>query len=530
MREMGKKMQNKPISLLQLFPEIQQLMQSVSFKNADDSNVDLSAIKISGINEDSREIVSGDLFVARDGEHFKGSDYIESAAKNGALVAIVRNANTYIDSKCYSIPVIGIKDLEQRLGLIAAKIFGGCVDKLNIIGITGTNGKTSCAHFLAQALNSLGVNTFIIGTVGNGHPSALQEASRTTPDACSLHKLLAQFYQQGAQTVVMEVSSHALEQGRVAGVPFNVAAFTNLSRDHLDYHGSMQAYGQAKSLLFTNFLAKHKVLNLKDDFNKQLITRLREQGDNTLVTYSEDEHIAADYTAKQLNLVGGISFKLETDSGEMSVNTALIGQFNVANLLLCIAVLSRLGFSNQQVVESTKQLRTVPGRMQNIVCERLESQPLVVVDYAHTPDALQKALHACRVHCKERLLVVFGCGGDRDPGKRAEMAEFAEQYADFVYVTSDNPRTEDPMHVIDMVVAGLSNQARFEVLENRKEAIFKAVNMAGENDVVLVAGKGHEDYQEIMGVKHKFLDASVVLEALDTIANEQDKAKQVGKS
>ncbi len=495
------------VSLLALFPQLKQLLCAAQCQD----------ITLTGICEDSRAIVDGDLFVARDGEHFKGEDYIEAAANNGAFAALVCGTQERVNTADYSIPVISLNNLEHQLGSIAAQVFNNCIQQLNIIAITGTNGKTSCAHFLAQALNSLAVNTFIIGTLGNGHPDALEMATSTTPNACQLHTLLAKFHSQGAQTVVMEVSSHALAQGRVNGIAFQAAAFTNLSRDHLDYHGSMQAYGAVKSRLFTDFKVEHRVLNLADDFNRSLARRLQSDLDVSIATYSEDQNIPADFVASGLNLQSGIHFTMRTKRGDVDISTALIGKFNVANLLLCIALLSKLGFSNQQIISSVKQLKTVPGRMQNILCEQLPSHPLVVVDYAHTPDALQKALQACRVHCRGQLYVVFGCGGDRDVGKRAEMAQLAENFADHLIVTSDNPRTEDPHSIIQMILKGLSKTAVYTVNQDRRAAIDNAINLANNNDVVLVAGKGHEDYQEIMGVKQHFSDAQVLLDSLKSL-------------
>lgn len=503
----SKRIKMTGVSLLALFPQFKQLLWAAQCQH----------ITLTGICEDSRTIVDGDLFVARDGEHFKGEDYIEAAATRGALAALVCGTEELVNTDDYSIPVISLNNLQHQLGSIAAQIFNNCTEQLNIIAITGTNGKTSSAHFLAQALNSLAVNTFIIGTLGNGHPDALETATNTTPNACQLHSLLAKFYAQGAQTVVMEVSSHALAQGRVNGIAFQAAAFTNLSRDHLDYHGSMQAYGAVKSRLFTDFEVEHKVLNLADDFNRSLAIRLHIDNDLSVATYSEDQNVSADFVASALDLQSGINFTIKTKQGDVEISTALIGKFNVANLLLCITLLSKLGFSNQQIISSVKQLKTVPGRMQNILYEQLASQPLVVVDYAHTPDALQKALQACRVHCRGQLYVVFGCGGDRDVGKRVEMAKMAENFADYLIVTSDNPRTEDPNSIIDMILNGLSKHAVYIVNQDRQAAIDKAINLAKPNDVVLVAGKGHEDYQEIMGVKQHFSDAQVILDILKNL-------------
>ncbi len=515
---------NRKIYLETLFAEIAATLPS-------NGNVDWRAIQVTGIKEDSRYIASGDVFVARDGEHFKGTDYIGAAVANGAVAVLVNKSAQWpcaIDLHSFPVPVIALDNLCDEIGEIAAQVFNNVVAKLNIIGITGTNGKTSCAHYIAQALNSLKVKTYIIGTLGNGDPAALQEASRTTPDACALQQMFAQFYHAGAQAVVMEVSSHALEQGRVKGVPFNAVAFTNLSRDHLDYHGSMQAYGAAKSRLFTEFLVPHRILNADDSYNRQLLARLDQVQRESTVTFSENLNQEADVTALDCSLHNGLQFSVTHRQTSVDINTQLLGKFNVANLLLTCCVLFRLGYTDRQVQSSVSALQAVPGRMQNVL--EYPSQPVCIVDYAHTPDALDKALQASRVHCSGQLTVVFGCGGDRDNGKRAEMAIVAQRLADSVIVTSDNPRTEEPLAIIDMITAGFTDSARFSVISDRKAAIIAAINNAVVGDVVLVAGKGHEDYQEIMGRKEHFLDAQVVAQALAEKDNNGSSPEILGTS
>jgi len=485
-----------------------------------------AGLKVSGIKEDSRKITTGDLFVARDGEHFKGTDFIEKAIALGAVAILVEKyhaTDADVDFEAYPVPVIAIAGLALKVGEVAAKVFANIIQKLNIIGITGTNGKTSCAHYLAQSLNSLGVNTFIIGTLGNGHPNALEEASRTTPDACSLQQLFAQFYAQGAQAVVMEVSSHALEQGRVQGVPFNLVAYTNLSQDHLDYHGTMQAYADAKAKLFTDFAANHCVLNKDDKYNHQLLGRLEASNICSLYSYSENLDSGAQFVALDASLKQGLAFELAVKDQSIAINTTLIGKFNVANLLLCATSLYALGYSLVQIKQALAALTPVPGRMQQIKLNENLQQPLCVVDYAHTPDALEKALTACRIHTQKQLFVVFGCGGDRDQTKRALMAKVAERFADQVIITSDNPRTENPDMIIEMIKTGLSESSDYRVDSDRKRAITMAIRTASDGDVVLIAGKGHEDYQDIMGVKHHFLDAQVVSEVLLQIAKEREE-------
>jgi UDP-N-acetylmuramoyl-L-alanyl-D-glutamate--2,6-diaminopimelate ligase len=479
------------------------------------------SLMITGMSEDSRSVSAGDLFVARDGAAFKGCDFIESAAQQGAVAALVENLSknqTYIDLKTYSIPVIYVENLTFCIGKIAAKVHQNVSEKLNIIGITGTNGKTSCAHYLAQILNALGLKTYLIGTLGNGAPDALQESAGTTPDACRLHKMFAEFYQQGARAVVMEVSSHALEQGRVEGVAFNTIAYTNLSRDHLDYHANMQAYAAAKNRLFTDFAATNRILNLDDSYNRDLLLSLEDVVGVT--TYSESGDRSADFVAEKVSLANGLVIKVSAEcEGQLlgfDIRANVLGKFNVATLLLCTAVLTKIGYSRQQIEQSMAQVVTVPGRMQSVVFDPHLAQTLCIVDYAHTPDALEKALQASRFHCQHKLILVFGCGGDRDAGKRAEMAKIAEQFADQIIVTSDNPRAEDPVAIIAMIAKGFSLAADYSIENDRRKAIFQAISLACKQDVVLIAGKGHEDYQEIMGIKQPFLDADVVLEGLSS--------------
>jgi len=322
---------------------------------------------------------------------------------------------------------------------------------------------------------------------------------------------------------VMEVSSHALEQGRVQGVPFNLVAYTNLSQDHLDYHGTMQAYADAKAKLFTDFAANHCVLNKDDKYNHQLLGRLEASNICSLYSYSENLDSGAQFVALDASLKQGLAFELAVKDQSIAINTTLIGKFNVANLLLCATSLYALGYSLVQIKQALAALIPVPGRMQQIKLNENLQQPLCVVDYAHTPDALEKALTACRIHTQKQLFVVFGCGGDRDQTKRALMAKVAERFADQVIITSDNPRTENPDMIIEMIKTGLSESSDYRVDSDRKRAITMAIRTASDGDVVLIAGKGHEDYQDIMGVKHHFLDAQVVSEVLLQIAKEREE-------
>ncbi|SIT09433.1 UDP-N-acetylmuramoyl-L-alanyl-D-glutamate--2,6-diaminopimelate ligase [Neptunomonas antarctica] len=489
--------------------------------------------KVMGLSSDSRHVQPGDLFVARDGITHRGVDFIEQAVDAGAIAAVVEAWTTSQDDlSCFGIPVIRIENLADKAGVFAAAMLGQPSTKMTLIGVTGTNGKTSCAHYIAQALTALGTKTALIGTVGNGFPDALNTATHTTPDAITVQRLLSDFYAQGAQAVVMEVSSHALDQGRVSGVQFDVVALTNLSRDHLDYHGSMDAYAEAKSLLFTTknvaIGVVHKkrniVLNADDDFGRQLARQLTAGNvpfclfssdlNNTQLTNTELNSGVlkqADVAVNQCVLSRlGVQLSLTIPGGRVRFEAPVVGDFNVSNLLLTVSVLSQLDLSAAQIEMAMAQVSAVPGRMECLTCA---GRPAVVIDYAHTPDALEKALLAARKHCSQQLWIVFGCGGDRDTGKRAEMAAIAEQFADRVVVTSDNPRTESPDAIIEMIMRGFNRPGQVVTLADRYEAINMAMQQASAEDLVLVAGKGHEDYQEIMGVKYPFSD-KVVVESL----------------
>lgn len=479
-------------------------LQELTIAGTDDVSANLL---VKGICSDSRQVKPGDLFVARDGVAHRGIDFIAQAAKAGAVAAIVdQHSYPDLESFSFSIPVFKVRNLAQKVSGFAAQMLDNPSSRMTVIGITGTNGKTSCAHYVAQALNALGIRTAIIGTVGNGFPEALEQATHTTPDAIRLQQLLAAFEAQGAKAVVMEVSSHALDQGRVAGVMFDVVAMTNLSRDHLDYHGSMDAYAHAKARLFTEFDVKQRVLNLDDDYVKSLAEKLQ-KGSKDTMTFSL--YTQADvYATSCLLSREGIQLSVNAKGEEHVINLPVIGAFNASNILLMLSVLRSLDMPFMDIVGVASQISAVPGRMEVFA---KEGMPTVVVDYAHTPDALEKALLAAREHCQATLWVVFGCGGDRDIGKRAEMARAAEAFADKVVVTSDNPRTEAPEEIIDMIISGFKEPAAVTRCVDREEAILWALGQAEKNDLVVIAGKGHEDYQEIMNVKYPFSDKAVVM-------------------
>ena len=469
---------------------------------------DLAGMKISGICQDSRNVKPGDLFFARDGVSHKGIDFVCSAAAEGAVAAIVDDvALAAADSINVTIPLIGVPDVAALIGGVASRFYGEPSLNMRVVGVTGTNGKTSCAHYIAQVLEFCGETCGLVGTVGNGLLGQLRDATHTTPDAIQLQKMLAELKHQGASVVVMEVSSHALDQQRVAGVHFDAAAFTNLSRDHLDYHGNMESYGAAKARLFCDMDIDHQVVNADDAYGNRILAL---QDGQQRISFGESE--GADVRATDITLSAtGIRAQIVTLQGTFEMEAGLIGRFNLSNLLLTIAIAERLGCSLNQIDAALRQLQAVPGRMQRA----LNDQPLVVVDYAHTPDALEKALESLRTHCHGLLWCVFGCGGDRDTGKRTQMAEVAEKLADRVVVTSDNPRTEDPQQIIAMIMSGFQDADQVLKEADRVRAIEKAIAELKPQDTLLIAGKGHENYQDIQGVKMPFDDLAVARTALD---------------
>lgn len=474
---------------------------------------DLAQLQISGICQDSRNVKPGDLFFARDGVNHKGIDFVCSAAAEGAVAAIVDDAElAAADSIDVTIPLIGVADVAAQIGEVASRFFGEPSLHMRVVGVTGTNGKTSSAHYIAQLLEQCGETCGLIGTVGNGLLGQLNEATHTTPDAIGVHRLLAELRGKGATAVVMEVSSHALDQQRVSGVHFKAAGFTNLSRDHLDYHGDMDSYAAAKARLFYDMDIEHQVINADDAYGA-VILAYKDGQERT--GFGESERATVRATEVRLS-AAGIHAQIATPQGSFPLDTGLIGRFNLSNLLLTVAITQAMGFDLKQIEAGLHRLTAVAGRMQLVS----RQAPLVVVDYAHTPDALEKALEALRNHCSGRVWCVFGCGGDRDTGKRALMAQVAERLADRIVVTSDNPRTENPQQIISMILAGFDSTGSVICEPDRKIAIEQAIAALQADDILLIAGKGHENYQDIQGVKMPFDDLAVAREALG-LADEQ---------
>ncbi|MAB43015.1 MAG: UDP-N-acetylmuramoyl-L-alanyl-D-glutamate--2,6-diaminopimelate ligase [Pseudomonadales bacterium] len=460
--------------------------------------------EIQGLALDSRRVKAGDLFLACAGRQHDGRRHIEQAVAAGA-VAVAFEPDGF-SAPALAVPMLAVSGLHQQLSTLADRFYGQPSATLQVVGITGTNGKTSVSQMLAQALNQLGSRCGVIGTLGSGFPDALIDHGMTTPDALAVQRQLASLQAEGARQVAMEVSSHALDQQRVAAVRFAVGVFTNLSRDHLDYHGSMQAYGEAKAELFKRPL-KAAVINLDDRFGRELAAGCA----CPVIGFSLQDSSAALYCADVQSDSLGLSARLFIQGKEFNLRSPLLGRFNLSNLLAVLGSLLALGVDADAALAQVASLLPPAGRMQRLGGGAL---PLVVVDYAHTPDALEKALVALHEHAAGRVICVFGCGGDRDNGKRPLMARIAEQHAAKVVVTDDNPRTEASAQIIEQVCQGAEHPQALTVIPNRAQAIAQTIAAAQAGDVILLAGKGHENYQEIDGVRHPFSDIEQAGQAL----------------
>lgn len=457
--------------------------------------------EITGLTQDSRQVKPGDLFFAVPGTKMDGRQFIHAAIKQGAAAVLAEVGSG--EKRVYEIP-----QLAQQIGPIASRFYGNPSQHLKVIGITGTNGKTSCSHFIAQALQLTGRPCGIIGTLGYGFPGHLQPTHLTTADAITLQRILAEFHSQGAKFVAMEVSSHSLPQGRVNGIHFDTAVFTNLTRDHLDYHGDMNHYAQAKRQLFTWPGLQHAILNADDPYGLQWSQELAD----ALSTYVYSLNPLKN-TSHQTQRIGihhaefatvGVTASIHTPWGDGVLhNPYLIGRFNLSNLLAVLAVLGIMGIPLKDNLAQLAQLRGVPGRMD---VAGGTNKPLIVVDYAHTPDALEQVLLVLREHCQGKLWCVLGCGGNRDRGKRPLMGKVAQQYADYLVITDDNPRHEDPRQIVTEILQGLTDRRSVVVEHDRRRAIAHAINCAQAGDSVLIAGKGHETYQMIGDEKLPFND------------------------
>ena len=468
------------------------------------------------VSADSRCVQPGDIFLAYPGHASDGRLFITDAIARGA-VAVVWEREGYQWNALHNVPNVPVDQLRWLAGDIADEVFGHPSESLWTVGVTGTNGKTSVTQWLARAFAELGRPCAVIGTLGMGFPGRLDPAINTTPDAIVLHEQLARLHAQRAQAVAMEVSSIGLDQGRINGCRMDVAVFTNLTRDHLDYHHTMDAYAAAKAQLFDLPELKSAVLNFDDLMGVAQARRLEGRGINVLgYTLIPDNASAAGahrvLVAEQLRSTSnGMRFVVSCEGAREEMNVGVVGQFNVSNLLAVMGTLLQSGYSFSQAVEAARTLTPPEGRMQTLGGV---GEPMVVVDYAHTPDALEQAILALRPTASSRggrVICVFGCGGDRDPGKRAMMGEVAARLASEVILTSDNPRGEDPERILDDIAAGAPAALR---VADRASAIRQALAHANADDIVLIAGKGHETYQEIAGVRSHFSDIEHATAAL----------------
>jgi UDP-N-acetylmuramoyl-L-alanyl-D-glutamate--2,6-diaminopimelate ligase len=470
---------------------------------------------IERLTSDSRRAAPGTAFFAWPGERADGRRFIDEALERGCAAVLWDSENFAWDSS-WRVPNVGVRDLRAQAGALAHAFYGRPSEALWVCGVTGTNGKTSCTQWLAALLSARGEKAGVIGTLGSGFPGALSPIPNTTPDPLVLQGTLAEMRRAGAAAVAMEVSSHGLDQGRVNGVAFRCALFTNLTHDHLDYHGTMAAYGEAKARLFETASLEAAVLNLDDPFGLRLAERLAVRGLRT-IGYgfghaSEARGATSDFIiARDVRLEGGtMRFRLQSSWGEAEASLEQLGQFNLSNALGTLGCLVSHGVPFQEGAQLLRTLPQVPGRMQ-----RIGDSPAVIVDYAHTPDALDKVLRALRPVAdarRGRLVAVFGAGGGRDAHKRPLMGAVAARLADRIVLTSDNPRGEDPAAIIAAIRRGTSGEVATQI--DRQLAIESAIASADAADVILIAGKGHESTQEIAGRRLPFSDAAVARAAL----------------
>ncbi|MCW8384902.1 UDP-N-acetylmuramoyl-L-alanyl-D-glutamate--2,6-diaminopimelate ligase [Fluoribacter dumoffii] len=458
---------------------------------------------LSGIENDSRRIQPGDLFIAYAGAAADGRLFIEKARAAGA-VAIAYDPCQFPENVTLpeTIPCVPVPELATQLAAIAKQFYGDPGRFLTITGVTGTNGKTTIAYQLAQAHHLLGQGAAYIGTIGQGEVNNLQLLDNTTPDSLCLQKLLHEYTNQGIQNVCMEVSSHALAQHRVDAIEFKQAIFTNLTLDHLDYHLNMENYAMAKSMLFARESLQWAIINKDDPYQQKMAAVVKPHVKK--LTYGI--HQECDVKAANWSMdIHGTAIEVHSPWGQHQLKINALGQFNIYNSLAIFSSLLAFGYAPAQIIEVMAQLKAAPGRM-----EIVANAPYVLVDYAHTPDALENALTTLNQLKKGRLWVVFGCGGDRDKSKRPVMGTVASKHADQIIITSDNPRTEDPQVIVNEIIQGIAKSNNVVQLINREEAIAYALNEADKNDVILIAGKGHEAYQQIGSVKHAFSDQDLV--------------------
>jgi UDP-N-acetylmuramoyl-L-alanyl-D-glutamate--2,6-diaminopimelate ligase len=479
--------------------------------------VDAPDTPIHGISSDSRRLAAGDLFLACAGQSSHGIDYIEHAVTAG-VAAIAWDSSTASRPGCDpDVPMVAVPELAQHLGEIANRFYDHPSESVRVFGVTGTNGKTTVAWLIAQCFEMLGDVCGYVGTLGAGVGEIEGGESMTTPGAIELHDSLAGFRNVGADYAAVEVSSHALDQNRVDGIQFDTVLFTNLSRDHLDYHGDMQSYGEAKARLFLECNAQHRIINLDSEFGTQLADRF---GQDVVTVSTHFDRVANGrpyvFVRSVVAKTTGSHVKVGSSWGDGEFDLPLPGDFNIANAIIVLALLLQHGVLFDKACDVLTAVKAPPGRMQEV--DAPDGLPSVYVDYAHTPEAIELALRALLVHCKGELWCVFGCGGDRDAGKRPQMGKIAERLAGRIILTSDNSRSEATAEIIAGIVKGLSNVERAIIIEDRAAAIAWAINAAAPADIVLIAGKGHENYQLIDGERLDFSDYGAAFANLASLA------------
>jgi UDP-N-acetylmuramoyl-L-alanyl-D-glutamate--2,6-diaminopimelate ligase len=474
-------------------------------------------VQVTDLVQDSREATPGCVFVACQGRTTHGLLHAAAAVERGAVAVLWEpGADLEAPTLPERVAAIAIPHLGRRVGELADRFFRRPSADVRVAGITGTNGKTTTAYLLAQASEFVGRRGWYVGTLGHGRPGDAMQPGLTTPDAVTVQRRLAQARDAGAATIGLEVSSHALDQDRVSGVHFDTAVFTNLTRDHLDYHGTLEAYGAAKARLFHAVGLRCAVVNARDPFGRSLVERLDPALEKVVFTTSNDvwaERGTGWIRVPELRATStGLIVNLESSWGAGTLRSRLVGEFNAENLLAVLGVLLGWNVPLQKALAALALCVAPPGRMEAFGGG---NRPLVLVDYAHSPDALGKVLEAARAHARGRLTCVFGCGGDRDPGKRPLMGAIAEAAADATIVTDDNPRTEDSASILAQILAGMTRPEAAQAIPDRGAAIRQAIAEAEAGDVVVVAGKGHEDYQIVGTETRPFSDRETVLACLE---------------
>jgi UDP-N-acetylmuramoyl-L-alanyl-D-glutamate--2,6-diaminopimelate ligase len=496
----------------------EQVMPTPTLADLLQGYVDAPALPITGIASDSRAVEPGFLFLACQGISSHGIDYVGQAKAAGA-VAVAFDSSTANALPDIEIPMLGVADLEEKLGEIANRYYDYPSRQLAVVGVTGTNGKTTIAWLIAQCMEMLDQRCGYIGTLGYGVGELEGATGMTTPAVIEMQQRLAEFVVTGAKFAAIEVSSHALAQRRTDGVRFEAVLFSNLSRDHLDYHGDMRAYFESKALLFLDSDARRRIVDIDTEWGAELASRC---GERVTIVSTAVDRVCVDTPHLFVRSVeageGGSAIAFDSSWGGGSLFVPLIGDFNVSNAALVLALLLELGVDLDTACDVLSRVSAPPGRMQRVAARGVG----VFVDYAHTPDAIEAALAALRAHCRGRLWCVFGCGGERDTGKRPLMGRAAEQFADAIVITSDNPRHESAAGIIDDIVSGLSQRQRATIIEDRAAAIAWAIGEAGDGDCVLIAGKGHENFQQLGDERLPFSDFALASAVLRDTVGECD--------